>query len=93
MARGVPIAHTTYGGIRININAQAIRGEDNHRYPGPEMYIAADYANIIKGLYAAGTCSKPPRGSIDILQSCGSWGIAAANHIMGRDPYEKHWWD
>ena len=96
VARGVPITHGTYGGIRINLNAQVIRGDDFHPMPGPETLTTTGYtladSNIVRGLYAAGTCSKPPRGSGPSIQSAGSWGIAAANHIMGRPPYEKHWW-
>ena len=91
VTRMAPVLHGTYGGIRTNINAQAIRGQDRHQQPA-NMAEAA-LGSVIPGLYAVGTCARPPRGSAPNLQSAGAWGIAAANHILGRPSFDSSYWD
>ncbi len=90
-SRVVPILHGTYGGIRINLNGQAIRGEDTHYEP--ETLEAADLDDIIPGLYAAGTAARPPRGASPNLTASSAWGIAAANHILGLPSYDSSYWE
>ena len=89
-SRIMPILHGTYGGIRINQNAQAIRGENRHVEAQTLAEAALD--NVIVGLYAAGTAARPPRTAQPSL-TAGAWGIAAANHIMGRPVFDASYWD
>ena len=87
----MPILHGTYGGIRTNQNAQAVRGTNSHFVPNTIAEAALD--NVIPGLYAAGTCARPPRTAAPGLSSAGAWGIAAANHILGLPVYDPRYWD
>lgn len=91
VTRIVPALHGTYGGIRTNINAQAVRGTDRHFVPETMEEAALD--DIIPGLYAVGTVARPPRGSNPNLASAGSWGIAAANHILELPPFDGSYWE
>ena len=90
-SRVVPILHGTYGGIRINLNGQAIRGEDTHYEP--ETLEDAKLDDVIPGLYAAGTSSRPPRSANPNLTAASAWGIAAANHILGMPSYDSSYWN
>lgn len=90
-SRVVPILHGTYGGIRINLNGQAIRGEDT--YYEPETLEEANLDDVIPGLYAAGTSARPPRGASPNLTAASAWGIAAANHILGLPSYDSSYWE
>ena len=93
--RLVPILHGAYGGIRINNKAQALRGTDSFKIDEETQYPGTLYAdsNIIKGLYAAGTCSYAPRGSSADLQSVSTTGIVAANAILGLPTYDNSYWN
>jgi succinate dehydrogenase/fumarate reductase flavoprotein subunit/uncharacterized protein with FMN-binding domain len=88
--RLVPALHGTYGGIRININAQAIRGTDINVAPATLEEAALD--NVIKGLYAAGTVAHPPRTASATVHTSGAWGFAAAQHILGNPSYDRSYW-
>jgi succinate dehydrogenase/fumarate reductase flavoprotein subunit len=88
--RFVPALHGTYGGIRININAQVIRGTDSNAAPATLEEAALN--NVIKGLYAAGTVSRPPRTASATVHTAGAWGFAAAQHILGNPSYDKSYW-
>lgn len=89
--RIVPILHGTYGGVRINLYGQAIRGENNHFVP--DTLAEAQLGDVITGLYAAGTVARPPRTAAPGLQASGSWGIAAANTILGLPPFDNSYWE
>lgn len=89
-SRIVPILHGTYGGVRINLNAQVVRGENTHHMP--DTLADAALGDVIPGLYAAGTVARPPRAAAPNLQAAGSWGIAAANHILGLPVFDDSYW-
>lgn len=90
-SRTVPILHGTYGGIRVNINAQVVRGTNNHHQPSTMEEAALE--DVITGLYAAGTAARPPRSAAPNLQAAGSWGIAAGNHILGLPSFDNSYWE
>lgn len=90
-SRIVPIIHGTYGGIRININGQAVRGTNRHHQV--DTLAEAELDDVIPGLYAAGTVARPPRGAAPNVSTSGVWGIAAANHILGLPSFDNSYWE
>ena len=90
-SRIVPILHGTYGGVRINLNAQVVRGTNTHHQPATLEEAALE--NVIPGLFAAGTVARPPRAAAPNVQAAGSWGIAAANTILGLPPFDNSYWE
>ncbi|MDR0472270.1 MAG: FAD-binding protein, partial [Treponema sp.] len=76
-AKITPALHSTYGGIEININAQALDSN----------------GNVIPGLYAAGCVSSNNSYTAlaaTVNWPC-AFGYAAAHHILENTPYVKEW--
>jgi succinate dehydrogenase/fumarate reductase flavoprotein subunit len=90
-SRIVPILHGTYGGVRININGQVVRGTDTHHMP--ETLEEAALEDVIPGLFAAGTVARPPRTAAPNIMAGGVWGIAAANTILGLPSFDNSYWE